>query len=156
MKKHTHPYINEISLLYLRYIGSIIMIRKSTKAEIITFIQEIKRKPKTIKFDQNIQYLTQWYTKTKLTISKQLHIANSFLKISIPYSQALRLKTVCSKITEYNKNCAIIKQKFLGKQYKGEVLDEQIRKVDITKIKELFTNKEDKTELYYEYHATEY
>ena len=111
-------------------------------------MQEIKRKPKTIKFDQNIQYLTQWYAKTKLTISKQLHIANLFLKISIPYSQALRLKAVCSKTTEYNKNCAIIKQKFLGKQYKGEVLDEQIRKVDITKIKELFTNKEDKTELY--------
>ena len=109
-----------------------------------------------MKFDQNIHYLTQWYTKTKIIISKQLHIANSFLKISIPYDQALRLKTVLSKTTEYNNNCAIIKQKFLGKQYKGEVLDEQIKKVDRTKIKELFTNKEDKTERYYEYHTTEY
>ena len=45
------------------------------------------------------------------------------LKNSILYSQALRLKTICSTTTEYNKNCAIIKQKFLDR-------------------KELFTNKE--------------
>ena len=52
------------------------------------------------------------------------------LKNSIPYSQALRLKTICSKSTEFDKNCAIIKQKFLDRQYKEEVLDEQIKKVD--------------------------
>lgn len=64
-------------------------------------------------------------------------------------NEAWRLKTVCSKTTEYNKNCAIIKQTFLDKQYKGEVPDEQIKKVHRTKIKEIFTNKENKTELYY-------
>ena len=57
------------------------------------------------------------------------------LKNSIPYSQALRLKTVCSTSTEFDKNCAIIKQKFLDRQYKEEVLDEQIKKVDRLKEK---------------------
>ena len=32
------------------------------------------------------------------------------LKTRIPYSQALRLKTICSTSTEFDKNCAIIKQ----------------------------------------------
>ena len=64
-------------------------------------------------------------------------------------NEAWRLKTVGSKTTEYNKNCAIIKQKFLDKQYKGKVPDEQIKKVHRTKIKEIFTNKENETELYY-------
>ena len=64
------------------------------------------------------------------------------LKDSIPYSQALRLETICSTRTEFDKNCAIIKQKLLDQQYKEEVLDEQIKKVDRTEKKELFTYKE--------------
>ena len=64
------------------------------------------------------------------------------LKNSIRYSQALRLKTIYSTTTEYDKNCAIIKQKLLDRQYKGEVLDEQIMKADRIERKELFTNKE--------------
>ena len=40
------------------------------------------------------------------------------LKYSILYSQALRLKTISSTTIEYNKHCAIIKQKFLGRQTK--------------------------------------
>ena len=63
------------------------------------------------------------------------------LKNSIPYSQALRLKTICSAPTEFDKNCIIIKQKFLERQYKEEVLDEQIKKVDRIERKKLFANK---------------
>ena len=63
------------------------------------------------------------------------------LKSSIPYSQVMRLKTICSTSTEFDKNCAIIKQKFLDRQYKEEVLDEQIKKVDRIERKELFTCK---------------
>ena len=76
----------------------------------------------------------------KITTYKQLYIANlqinkhsytlRFLKSSIPYSQALRLKTICSTTTEFDKNCAIIKQTFLDQQCREEVLDEQIKKVN--------------------------
>ena len=75
------------------------------------------------------------------------------LKNNIPYSQALRLKTICSTSTEFDKNCAIIKQKFLDRQYKEEVLYEQIKKVDRIERKELFTCKEKttiKTEFHYQ------
>ena len=76
----------------------------------------------------------------KITTSKQLYIANlqinkhsytlRSLKSSIPYSQALRLKTICSTTTEFDKNCAIIIQTFLDQQCREEVLDEQIKKVN--------------------------
>ena len=49
------------------------------------------------------------------------------LKSSIPYSQALRLQKICSTITEFDKNCAIIKKNFLDRQYKEKTLDEQIK-----------------------------
>ena len=44
--------------------------------------------------------------------------------------QVLRLKTIHSTSTKFDKNCAIIKQKFLDRQYKEEVLEEEIKKVD--------------------------
>ena len=65
-------------------------------------------------------------------------------KNSIPYSQTLRPKTICSKNTQYDNNSAIVKQKFLDRQYKEEVLHKQIKKVGRIKRKELFTNKEKK------------
>ena len=64
------------------------------------------------------------------------------LKSSIRYSQSLRLKAVWSKSTELDKKCPIIRQKFLDRQYKEDFLDEQIKKVDTIKRKELFTCKE--------------
>ena len=64
------------------------------------------------------------------------------LKSSTPYSQILRLKAIRSTSTSFDKNCAIIKLKFLDRQYNDEVLDEQIKKVDRIKRKELFTCKE--------------
>ena len=92
----------------------------------------------------------------KITTSKQLYITNlemnkqhsytlnqntqGSLKNSTPFIQALRL-TKQFTTTGYGRNCAIIKQKFLDRQYKEEVLDEQIKKVDRIERKELFTNK---------------
>ena len=60
------------------------------------------------------------------------------LKNSTPFIQALRL-TKQFTTTGYGKNCAIIKQ--VSRQFKEEVLDDQIKKVDRIERKELFTNK---------------
>ena len=138
------------------------MIWKGTKAELITFIKDLNEKYKTIKFnfqvsrrviafldamlykDENNNIQTTLYRKPTdqqaFLHAKSEHPRS--LKSSIPYSQALRLKTICSTSTEFDKNCAAIKQKFLDRQYKEEVLDEQIKKVDRTERKGLFTCKE--------------
>ena len=117
-------------------------------------------KPSNLTFNfhqEKLHFLTQCYTKTKInniqtTLYRKPTDQQAFLhaksehprspKRSIPYSQALRLKTICSTSREFDKNCAIIKQKFLDRQYKEEVLDEQIKKVDRIERIELFTCKE--------------
>ena len=114
----------------------------------------------TFKFHQEkLHFLMRCYIKTKITTSQQLyrkptdqqaflHAKSEHprsLKRSIPYSQALRLKTICSTSTEFDKNCAIIKQKFLDRQYKEEVLDEQIKKADRIERKELYSHVKKKT-----------
>ena len=114
------------------------MIWKGTKAELITFIKDLNEKYKTIKFnfqvsrraiafldamlykDENNNIQTTLYRKPTdqqaFLHAKSEHPRS--LKSSIPYSQALRLKTICSTSTEFDKNCAAIKQKFLDRQYK--------------------------------------
>ena len=126
------------------------MILKGKKTELMTFIKKLHEKHKTIKFDfqistRNIAFLDAMLykdknNKTQTTLYHKpkdqhvfLHAKSEHpisLNSSIPYSQALRLKTIYSTTTEFDKNCAIIKQKFLDWQYKEEVLDEQIKTVD--------------------------
>ena len=161
--KHICPYIKEMSLLYLRHIDDIFMIREGTKAELMIFIKDLNEKHNTIKSDfqvsprkitfldavlykdENNNIQTTLYhkpTDQQAFLHAKSEHPRSLLS-SIPYSQALRLKTICSTTTEFDKNCAIIKQKFLDWQYKEEVLDEQIKKVNRTERKELFTCKEE-------------
>ena len=124
--------------------------------------KRFKRKIQTIKFnsqvsrraiafldamlykDENSNIQTTLYPKAT-NQQAFLHAKSEYsryLKSSIGYSEALRLKTICSTSTEFDKNCAAIKQKFLDRQYKEKVLDEQIKKADRTERKGLFTCKE--------------
>ena len=105
------------------------MIWKGTKVELITFIKELNEKHKTIKFDfqispRKIAFLDAMLYKDKnnyiqTTLYRKPTYQQAFLqtksehprslKNSITYSQALRLKIICSTITEYDKNCATIR-----------------------------------------------
>ena len=151
-----------MSLLNLRYFDDIFMIWKGTKAELMTFTKELNAKHKTIKFDFQISSRKITFLGTMLHKDENNNIQRTLyhkptdqqaflhaklehprsLKSCIPQSQALRLKIICSTTTEFDKNCSFIKQKFLDRQYKEEVLDEKIKKVDRTERKELFTSKE--------------
>ena len=64
------------------------------------------------------------------------------LKRSIPYSQALRIKTICSTLTEYKKHCAILKQNVRERGYKENILNDEIDKVDTIDRKDLLSKKE--------------
>ena len=160
--KHIYSYIKEMSLLYFRYIDDTFMIWKGTKVELITFIKELNEKHKTIKFDFQFSPRKTAFLDTMLYKDENNNIRTTSyhkptdqkaflhaksehpksLKSSIPCSQGLRLKTICSTSTEFDKNCAIIKQNFLDRKYKKEVLDKQIKKVDRIERKELLTCKE--------------
>ena len=64
------------------------------------------------------------------------------LKRSIPYSQALRIKTICSTLTEYKKHCAILKQNFIERGHEENILNDEIDKVDNIDRKDLLSKKE--------------
>ena len=96
------------------------MIRKGTKAELMTLIRKLNEKHKTIKFDfqvspRKIAFLdAMLYKDENNNIQKTLyhkptdqeaflHAKSEHprsLKTRIPYSQALRLKKICSTSTE--------------------------------------------------------
>ena len=49
-------------------------------------------------------------------------------KDSIPYSQALRIKSICSITSEFNKNCDIITKRFKERGYPENLVNEQADK----------------------------
>ena len=64
------------------------------------------------------------------------------LKDSISYSQALRIKIICSATSELNKNCDIITKRFKERRYPENLINKQVDKVKNMKRKKLLsTNK---------------
>ena len=138
------------------------MIWNGTTEELILFMDELNKKHKTIKFDykistKQIQFLdTMVYRdqqhKIQTTIFDKptdqqtyLHAQSNHpksLKDSIPYSQGLHIKTVCSTTSEFNKNCDIITKRFKERGYPENLVNEQVDKVKNMKRKQLLlTNK---------------
>ena len=58
-----------------------------------------------------------------------LHILLHLIK-SIPYSQALRIKLVCSTLDEYKKHSNELVNRFVEEGYKENIIWKQIEKVD--------------------------
>ena len=58
---------------------------------------------------------------------------------STPYSQALRIKTICSTTSEFNKNCAIFTKRFKERGYLQKLINEQVDEVKNTKRKQLLS-----------------
>ena len=120
-KQHIYPYIKNKSILYLPYIDDIFLIWTGTKQELLMLLEKLNSKHKTIKFEHNISnnnisFLdTLIYKDKNNTLQTTLyqkptdqqsylhaHLGHpTGLKRSIPYSQALRIKTICSTLTEY-------------------------------------------------------
>ena len=147
--QHIYPHIKNKSILYLRYIDDIFMIWTRTKQKLLIFLEKLNNKYKTIKFEYNISHsdiflVTLIYKDKNSTLQttlyrkptdqqSYLHAHSDHpksLKRSIPYSQALRIKTICSTLTEYKKHCAILKQNFIDRGYKENILKDKIDEVD--------------------------
>ena len=116
--QHIYPYIKKKLLLYFGYINHIFMILTETKQELIIFFESLNSKHKTIKSEYNISHsnisiLDTLIYKNKnnslqTTLYRKLTDQQSYLhaysdhpkslKRSIPYSQALRIKTICSTL----------------------------------------------------------
>ena len=161
-KQHVYPYIKNKSIQYLRYIDDIFMIWTGTKQELLIFLENLNSKHKTIKFEHNISHSKISFLDTLIYIEKNNTLQTTLyrkptdqhsylqahsdppksLKRSIPQSQALRIKTIHSTLTEYKKYCAILKQNFIERGYKEHILNDEIDKVDNIDRKDLLSKKE--------------
>ena len=160
--KHIYPYIHAKALLFLKYINNISMIWNGTTEELILFIDVVNKKQKTIEYDykvstKQIEFLDTMVSKDQqhkilTTIFRKptdqqtyLHAHSNHpksLKDSIPYCQALRIKTICSCTSEFNKNCDIITKRFKERGYPENLVNKQVDKVKNIKRKQLLsTNK---------------
>ena len=111
-------------MTYLRYIDNIFFIWKRTNAELKSFLEIVSHKHSSIKFDykyikSKVELLDTFISKDEIktlqtTISRKSTARQSYLratsrhpaffKNSIPYSQMLRIKRICSTITEFKQN----------------------------------------------------
>ena len=119
-KKLIYPFIKGFLFIYLRFIDDLFFIWTGNKKDLMKFLNELDTKHESIKFEYQISktsitfldpeaYIknSKLYTKIyrKQTDCQTFLNINSehakSLKTSIPYSQALRIKRICSKTTDF-------------------------------------------------------
>ena len=131
-QKHIYYFIKNKVDLYLRYIDDIFLICKGTEEDLKNFSTEINKKHPSIKFNQKcskwkIEFLDvlvhkdkQQRLQTNLFKKKTerqfyLHAKtdhSASLKESIPYSQILCTKSICSTNSKFERNCKILLEHF--------------------------------------------
>ena len=147
-EKFIFPKIENKNLLYLRYIDDIILLWNSTQENLELFIRELNSCRESFKFDYSfsrskISFLDVMICKNidgslstilhhKETDKRNyLHFQSEHPKHifkSIPYSQALRVKRICSEESDTKKELHNMKLSFLKRGYLQNELEKQIER----------------------------
>ena len=148
--KYIFPLIANKSILYLRYIDDIFLIWSNPLNDLKIFLNDVNEIHPSIKFESSfskskIPFLDvlvykDSFSKLQTTLYKKptdsqcfLHSKSAHpktLKDSIPYSQALRIKRICSTIQEFNKHSDNLLKRFVERGYKEFFIKEQIKRVE--------------------------
>ena len=152
-----YPRITGKAGLYLRYIDDIFMIWRGTRSELESFIREINAVHRSIKFDVNFSKTSVNFLDTTVTITPNYSIQTSlyqkptdrhnFLhqrsyhpsatKKSLPYSQALRIKRICSSVEDYTSWIVKLKDQFKARGYNDSLINSAIQRASLKDRKEL-------------------
>ena len=148
IETHIYPEINNDCIFYARYIDDIFLIYTGGETKLDEFLTNLNMKHESIKFDhekstksvafldtliyidEKRQLQTTLYTKPTDT-HNYLHFKSSHpkhLKESLPYSQALRIRRICSKDNELNKHSDKLKQQFIARGYTETLVENQVKK----------------------------
>jgi hypothetical protein len=147
-EKYVYPYSPKPSI-WMRYIDDIFLIWEHSEKELDDFLSHLNHCHPTIKFTSeksttNINFLDttvnidnsgKLYTNLycKPTDSHNYLLYDSahpqHCKNSLPYSQLLRVRRICSHIEDFDKNALMICQHFLRRNYPLNLLEEAILKV---------------------------
>ena len=129
-----------MSLIYLRFIDDIFFIWTGSKTDLEKNLNELNTKHPKKEFHF---WIPKYILKT--TICRQQYLARKqtgkpFFKInsehpkslknSIPYSQTLRIKRICSTKKDFDHHSRELKKRFLKQGYDQKLIDEQSEKVD--------------------------
>ena len=133
-----------------------------TESELIKFIDNLNQKHPTIKFEFTYSRTSITFLDTKVyknenetlctTIYRKSSDRSNFwhyklahpkaLKDSIPYSQALHIKRICSETSEVIKNLKDLKDAFIRRGYHSKILDHHFERAMNVDRKMLLENKE--------------
>ena len=120
-KKYTYPFLQGLSLIYLRFIDDIFFIWAGTKEQLTNCLNNLNKKHISIKFEYKISQSSITFLDTEVSTQNNklvtkiyrkntdrqnfFHIDSNHpksLKDSIPYSQVLRTKRICTTPNEFN------------------------------------------------------
>ena len=160
-ERYICPLIEKISNFYVRFIYDIFLIWTGTTDQLMKFKQQINEVHPSIKFDFNfsnkeinflgtVVYKTQsGKLETKLYRKESdrqayLHRKSEHpesLKRSIPFSQALRLRRICSTNNEFQDSCDKSRNKLIERGYKQQEINEGIERTKTLDRKKLLEEK---------------
>jgi len=132
----------------LRYIDDIFLLWRGSPQELKDFIKEINMVHPTIKFevrsstksidflDTTVTITSDWQLKTSLYQKptdrhnflhhKSYHPSST--KRSLPYSQALRIKRICSSADDYHSATLALKEQFIARGYNETLINQCLQK----------------------------
>ena len=143
-----YPFITNLHKLYLRYIDDIFIIWTANRQQFIDFIGKLNQKHPSIKFKHHISNKAVDFLDTTVYIDENNKLQTKLyrkptdqqsylhrnaehptnLKIYIPYSQALRIKRICSTIEEFDRSCDTLEEKFIQRGYSESEVVRQIKR----------------------------
>ena len=144
---HILPRIKDLILIYVRYIDDIFFIWKGTEQELLKFFSDINLVHPTIKFDYSYSRKSVNFLDSKVSIlgrklgtsvytkptdrkaylhSKSYHPRTT--KESIPYSQATRLKRICTERSDFLESAERLKKDLVNRGYREERVSEEINR----------------------------
>ena len=128
-----------ILTMFLRFIDNIFFIWTGSKGQPITFLNSLNTKHMEIYIKNNKLYTKIYRKKTRQTkLFAYQFKAHYIIKSSIPYSQLLRLRHICSKIQKFMLYCSEWKQKLVEKGYKFDLPFQQSKKLGRNEMLHIF------------------
>ena len=125
------------------------MVWTKSEKRLKDFMSELNQKHPSIKFDCKVDYKQIQFLDTLVYIDQQNKLQTTLsrksserqnflnaklehlysLKKSIPFSQTLRIRRICSTFQEYHSHSRKLIEQFVNKGYKKDVVIQQIQKV---------------------------
>ena len=147
-EKWVYPYPTKPSL-WLRYIDDIFLIWEHGPDDLTTFINYLNECHPTIKFTSETSYTSVNFLDTSVHVNTEGSLytdlyckptdSHNYLlyesahpahcKKSLPYSQLLRTRRICSHLDDFDRNALMLGSHFLRRGYPADLIESAIIKV---------------------------